>query len=82
MWIVPGSMCAMRYINDPRYLDEDRTPRNKRDRKANVEFYHGDEALRPTTIVHHTAQEIWASRNIVVGEEFYVDCGSEYVMIN
>jgi len=80
IWIVPGPNCAMRYINDPRYLKSDRTPKKNRTRRANVVFSTPERTLRPSTIVHHNAQTVVALRNIVKGEELFVKYGTKYQM--
>jgi len=80
VWIVPGPMCAVRYINDPRYLPSDRTPKSKRSRAPNVEFFREDNTFSANQVALHTVQCVKTLRNIAVGEEFYLDYGSDYNM--
>lgn len=78
MWIVPGVGCAMAYINDPRYLDDEQLPPLKDRRTANVEFVQNIRTLRPRDVSTHKAMVAKATTDISAGEEFYINYGSEY----
>ena len=80
MWIVPAPMCAMRYINDPRYMVNDKAPARGRTRAANIRFAPPPDNFTPNVISDYRTQPLTALRNVTAGEEFYIDYSSRYIM--
>lgn len=79
VWIVPAPFCVTQYINDGRYLPEDKeinssTPTRRRN---NVEIVcsdiHSVQDLRMCNVIM-----VVSRRNITAGEELFTDYGSEY----
>lgn len=81
VWVVPAPFCAMRYINDPRYLQGDKAKLETRrvsPRRANVEFKAASTKSR-TDYRKHGVLQVVALRNIRVGEELFVEYGGKYM---
>lgn len=72
--IVPSPFCAMRHINDVRYLpgyEASELERVKNVRKNNVKFYQTHFPDAPTDFQYHEIMAIRALQNIVIGKELY-----------
>ena len=85
VFIVPAPFCAMRYINDPRYLDRDAEKLLETEkRKANVRYILDNATANGNAmdVASHTMIRVVASRNISKGDELYADYGSEYKFRN
>ena len=80
VFIVPGPHCAMRYINDPRYRKNDRAPKKKRTRIANVAFQlkERDTVTSPSLLVHHGFLEVRTTQDVWKGQEFYGSYGPSF----
>lgn len=80
IWVVPTAACAMSYINDPRYLEDENVPLPQRTRTSNLEFIQNCATFRAQDVSSHTMMCLKAKRDIKAGEEFYVDYGTDYDM--
>jgi len=78
-FIVAAPFCAARHINDPVYLQGDPeidiAPENAR--LANVKFAKLDARVRNYPVQHYVVT-VKAVRDIVAGDELYVDYGTRY----
>ena len=83
-YICPPAMCAMRYINDARYLegDEDYNAPKKRTlqnpREPNVEYCLNRRFKRNKHFLSHEAIGVYAIKDIVENEELYLCYGDKY----
>ena len=80
-WIAPTPWCVMRYINDPRYLADDKATRQeKRDnrRTANCAFTQKGKASINRHYEQYDVLRIVAATQILCGSELFIDYGQSY----
>lgn len=80
IWIVPARFCAMRFVNDPRYLADEKVPPLGQRRTANAIFEQKSAILRPGDVGNHTIEVVRTIRDVRRGEEFLTDYGNDYIM--
>ena len=86
IWIYPAPFCAMRYINDARYLvgepgrpTDDRLAQNPHVyRQNNVEFFDPSHKNNRSDIGRYTLVRVRTLSKIKAGDELLVDYGSGY----
>ena len=85
--IVPARFCTMRYINSPKYLENDeeyedfKKEKIQEPRTANVKFVR-TLAEYPSSLTSFEYTPVEAIRDIAYGEEIYVDYGSDDMLPN
>lgn len=81
VWIYPAPFCAARFINSSKYVEGDETPIAERTRKENVGFQQKLRTWNRKELAWFNMQVIVAKRNIVAGEELYINYGDEYIFV-
>ena len=82
IFIVPAPFCAAVYINDPRYIvgDEEQHLRNSVSaRKANVELVESSGTISRDFLRRQNLITVRALRQIIVGEELFIDYGDRFM---
>lgn len=79
LWIVPVPICAMSYINDPRYLNIEKLRRTELKSKANVSFPSIPDRISLSIVADYRIQPIREARNITSGEELYIMYEAKYI---
>lgn len=81
VWLVPAPFCVSRFMNDPRYLPGDKDGAQVREgvnREANVMFETSGSPSNPRDFEDHKILAVVATKNIVRGQEIFVNYGNAY----
>ena len=84
-WICPAPWCVVRYINDPRYLENDKATENERKNKprtANVICRPASNCPLNRDFQKCTAIQILTTRRVRRGEELFLNYGKHYDFTN